>query len=207
MPSRERDKHIRETAAHFGDQALRYERSCTVRRFQSRAQAILLSQLGFRPGMRVLDLGCGAGTATLAIAPELGKCGEVVGVDASPKMIAEAEWKHERLGLTGVSFAVGCAEELAEQSAFDVVVCTNASHHFRDKRDIFRRVLSALRPGGRFAIEDICDEASTMRILDRLGQLGERAHVDSTGSMELRQLMEDAGSEQVKADRVRVTWF
>jgi len=46
-----------------------------------------------------------------------------------------------------------------------------------------------------------------MRILDRIGRLGERTHVGSTGSMELRQLMEDAGLEQVEVDRVRVTWF
>jgi len=207
MPTRGRDKHLRETAKQFDDQALRYDRSCTVRRFQSRAQALVLSQLDFRPGMRVLDLGCGTGTATLAIAPQLGESGEVVGVDASPKMIAEAEGKRRRLGLTHVSFDVGYAEELAEQSSFDVVVCTNAFHHFRDKGDIFRRVFGALRPGGRFAIEDICDDASTMRILDRIGRLGERAHVGSTGSMELRQLMEDAGFEQVEVDRVRVTWF
>ena len=103
MPSRERDKHIRETAEHFDDQALRYDRSRTVRRFQSRVQALLLSQLDFRPGMRVLDLGCGTGTATLAIAPQLGESGEVVGVDASPKMIAEAERKRRRLGLTDAS--------------------------------------------------------------------------------------------------------
>jgi ubiquinone/menaquinone biosynthesis C-methylase UbiE len=200
-------KHVRRTAKHFDAQASRYDRSSTVRRFQSRAQAHVLSRIDVRPGMRVLDLGCGTGTGTWEIARRIGPSGAAVGMDASPKMIAEAERKCGDAGSGRVSFVVGCAEELDERSAFDVVVCTSVFHHLLDKADVFRRVLYALRPEGTFLIEDICNDSWKMRALDRLGRLGERAHVGSTRSHELVRLMEDAGFAAVTVDRVRLTWF
>jgi len=200
-------KHVRRIARHFDAQAARYDRSGTVRRFQSRAQAHVLSRIEFRPAMRVLDLGCGTGTGTREIARRIGPSGAAVGMDASPKMIAEAERKCGAPGSGRASFAVGRAEELDERSAFDVVVCTNVFHHLLDKAAVFRRVLRALRPEGTFLIEDICDDSWKMRALDRLGRLGERAHVGSARSRDLKRLMEDAGFVEVTADRVRLTWF
>jgi len=200
-------KHVRRTAKHFDAQASRYDRSSTVRRFQSRAQAHVLSRIDVRPGMRVLDLGCGTGTGTRGIARRIGPSGAAVGMDASPKMVAEAERKCGDSGSRRASFVVGCAEELDERAAFDAFICTNVFHHLLDKADVFRRVLHALRPEGTFLIEDICNDSWKMRVLDRLGRLGERAHVGSTRSRELVRLMEDAGFVGVTVDRVRLTWF
>lgn len=203
-PTRE---HVRRTAKHFDAQAARYDRSSTVRRFQSRAQAHVLSLIDVRPGMRVLDLGCGTGVATWEIARRLGPSGAAVGMDASARMISEAERKREDLGPGRVSFVVGCAEDLDERAMFDSVVCTNVFHHLLDKAAVFRRVLRALRPEGTFLIEDICNDSWKMRVLDRLGRLGERAHVGSTRSRDLKRLMEDAGFVEVTVERVRLTWF
>jgi ubiquinone/menaquinone biosynthesis C-methylase UbiE len=200
-------KHVRRIAKQFDAQASRYDRSGTVRWFQSRAQAHVLSRIEFRPGMRVLDLGCGTGTGTREIARRIGPSGAAVGMDASPKMIAEAERKCGAPGSGRASFVVGCAEELDERSTFDVVVCTNVFHHLLDKADVFRRVLFALRPDGTFLVEDICNDSWKMRALDRLGRLGERAHVGSVRSRELVRLMEDAGFAEVTVNRVRLTWF
>ena len=205
--SKSNRKHVRRIAKHFDAQASRYDRSSTVRRFQSRAQAHVLSRIDARPGMRVLDLGCGTGTGTREIARRIGPSGAAVGMDVSPKMVAEAERKCEDSGSGRASFVVGCAEELDERSAFDAVVCTNVFHHLLDKADVFRRVLHALRPEGTFLIEDICNDSWKMRALDRLGRLGERPHVGSTRSRELVRLMEDAGFVEVTVDRVRLTWF
>jgi len=205
--SRPNRRHVRRIAKHFDAQASRYDRSNTVRRFQSRAQAHVLSRIDVRPGMRVLDLGCGTGTGTLEIARRIGPSGTAVGMDASPKMVAEAETKCGNSGSGRASFVVGYADELDERSAFDVVVCTNVFHHLLGKADVFRRVLHALRPDGTFLIEDICNDSWKMCALDRLGRLGERAHVGSTGSHELVRLMEAAGFVEVSVDRVRLTWF
>src|SRR3954468_15321812 len=47
-------------------------------------------QLSLGHGQRLLDVGCGLGDAVLALAGDLGRDGEVVGVDASAEMIAAA---------------------------------------------------------------------------------------------------------------------
>jgi len=122
-------------------------------------------------------------------------------------MIREAETKRRRLGTTSVSFAIGSAEELAANSEFDLIVCTNAFHHFLNKEEVFRRVYRALRPGGRFLVEDICDDAWRMRALDWLGRIGERAHVGSVRSSALRSLLEGAGFAEIDVRIVRLTWF
>ena len=200
-------EHVRKTAQHFDGQASRYDQSHTVRRFQSRALMCTLSCINLRPGMRVLDLGCGTGSGTLEIARRVGPSGTVLGLDASPRMIAEAERKSGSLGSGSVSFVVRPAEDLNREQAFDVAICTNAFHHFLDKASVFRRVLHALRPGGTFLIEDICNNSWKMRALDWVGRVGERAHVGSARSSDLQQLLESEGFVDAAVERVRLTWF
>jgi ubiquinone/menaquinone biosynthesis C-methylase UbiE len=114
---RSQEQHVCETKRHFDGQAARYDRSRTVRGFQARAQALVTAGISLRPGMHVLDLGCGTGTGTLEIASRLGGTGEVLGLDASPKMIAEARRKVRRSGAPNVAFAVGAAEALEPSSS------------------------------------------------------------------------------------------
>jgi len=200
-------KHVRRTAKHFDRQAAGYDRSHTVRRFQSRALMCVLSYIDLRPGMCVLDLGCGTGSGTLEIARRVGPSGMVVGLDASSRMIEEAERKSGSRNSGNVSFVVGPAEDLDQEQAFDVAICTNAFHHFLDKASVFRRVLHALRPGGTFLIEDICNDSWKMRALDWLGRIGERAHVGSARSSDLKRLMESEGFVEAAVEHVRLTWL
>ena len=68
---------------------------------------VLLAAAGIGPGMRVLDLGCGAGDVALAAAGLVGREGHVVGVDASPQAMARARLRAGQRGLTQVQFAEG----------------------------------------------------------------------------------------------------
>ncbi len=54
-----------------------------------------LNLLNAKPGERVLDLGCGGGTTTLAIAGAVGPSGRVTGVDISPDLVAHARQRLE----------------------------------------------------------------------------------------------------------------
>ena len=54
------------------------------------ATRMIFAEAGIRPGMRVLDLGCGAGDATFVAAELAGPDGSVVGVDHSPEALARA---------------------------------------------------------------------------------------------------------------------
>ena len=194
-------------AEEFDRQASRYDRSLTVKRYQSRTQALVLDRLSIRPGMRVLDLGCGTGTAALEIASRLNGTGKVVGIDVSSKMLEQAQRKLSDSGHSTVEFVLSSAHDLDYEATLDVVYSINAYHHFVDKTNIFRRVWQSLKIGGCFWVQDFCSDYFMMRGLDLLGQLGERAHVGTTTSRELQALYRSTGFASVEVTPIKLNWF
>lgn len=108
--------------------------------------APLVDLLDPQPGERIIDLGCGAGAFTAEIA-EHGA--EVLGIDGSPNMIAQATALYP-----GLSFIVGDAHDFTVGGSFDAVASNAALHWMtRDPDAVISRVHAALRPGGRFVGE------------------------------------------------------
>jgi SAM-dependent methyltransferase len=104
----------------------------------------VLEWLAAQSGERILDLGCGDGQLTARIAA-MGT--RVVGVDASPQMVAAA---HAR----GIEVAEGNAEQLPfEAQSFDAVFSNAALHWVRDQDAMMSEVHRVLKPGGRFVAE------------------------------------------------------
>jgi ubiquinone/menaquinone biosynthesis C-methylase UbiE len=204
MDREQQDKYV---AAEFDRQARRYDDSLTVRSFQNRTQSLVLEKVRIEKGMHVLDLGCGTGTATLEIASRLEGIGRVVGLDLSEKMLGEAERKLAELQYTNVEFVLGSASDLSYESCFDYVLTTNVFHHFSDKAGVFSRVWRSLKPGGCFLVQDICDDFILMKVVDFAGKIGERAHVGSTTSLGLRELLASAGFVDVEVWVQKLNWF
>jgi ubiquinone/menaquinone biosynthesis C-methylase UbiE len=69
--------------------------------------AALLKRAAYEPGERVLDLGCGGGATTLAIAEAVGPQGAALGLDVAPMLIAKAQ---ERAALAGSPARFVCAD-------------------------------------------------------------------------------------------------
>ncbi len=116
----------------------------TTRRADSRIVARVRYHLDPVPGERYLDIGCGTGNYTVALA-ETGV--EVIGVDASDVMLDAARAKAPRL-----EWCKGFAEELPfADSTFDGALCIVAIHHFTDIASAFGEVRRVLR-GGRFVV-------------------------------------------------------
>lgn len=194
-------------ADEFDRQASHYDGSLTVASFQRRTQALVMDNMQIVEGMHILDLGCGTGTATLEIASKLKGTGRVVGLDLSKKMLAEAERKLAKLGYTNVEFVLGSASDLNYEACFDYVLSTNAFHHFYDKERVFSRVWRSLKPGGCFLVQDICDDFLLMKVVDLAGKIGERAHVGSTTSLGLRELLASAGFVDIDVQVQKLNWF
>ena len=107
-----------------------------------------------RSGQRLLDLGCGPGTITLDLAARVAP-GEVVGVDASAEVVAEAEAARAAAGVDGVRFAVGDAYALDQPDAsFDVVHAHQVLQHLTDPVAALVEARRVLRPGGVLAVRD-----------------------------------------------------
>jgi SAM-dependent methyltransferase len=105
------------------------------------------------PGMRVLDVGCGPATDTLALAERVGPAGFVVGVDYDPEMVAEAE--RRAAGFKCVWHRVGDAQALPfEDDEFDAARCERLFQHLPDPDAAVREMMRVVRPGGRVVAVD-----------------------------------------------------
>jgi SAM-dependent methyltransferase len=112
------------------------------------ATRMIFAEAGIRPGMRVLDLGCGAGDVTFVAADLVGPDGFVVGVDRSPDALARARLRAGQRGLTQVQFVEGDINDPAPGGPFDAMVERLVLWLVPDPAALLRRQATVLRPGG-----------------------------------------------------------
>jgi len=108
----------------------------------------VLDRLELRGDERVLDAGCGTGRVTAALVERLPR-GEVVAVDGSPAMVAEAR---ERLG-PGVEVIAADLLELELAAPVDAILSTATFHWIGDHDRLFERLIAVLKPGGRIVAQ------------------------------------------------------
>jgi len=113
------------------------------------------------PGMRVLDLGCGAGLDTLIAAERVGPDGAVLGVDFSQAMLARARRGAAAAGASQAQFCQAAAEDLSLAEASVEAALVNGLFNLNPARGaIFRELARVVRPGGSvFAAELILRES------------------------------------------------
>jgi SAM-dependent methyltransferase len=112
----------------------------------------LVDALGLEPGMRVLDVGCGPGRHSLALAC---RGFEVVGVDHSAEFVRLARDAAVADGLSAI-FEELDVRELDRPGEFDATLCLCQGGFGllggRDEADVFGRIAATLRPGGALAV-------------------------------------------------------
>lgn len=103
---------------------------------------------------RVLDLGCGTGGSSFAIAEQF-PAARVSGVDLDPASVAEAQEHAQRQGLAErVSFAQGDAASVSGDDRYDLVCIFEALHDMADPVAALRAARAVLAPGGAVLIGD-----------------------------------------------------
>jgi SAM-dependent methyltransferase len=102
-----------------------------------------------RPGEAVLDIGCGAGVTTLALAASVLPDGRVVGVDISEPLVARARERTAAAAMP-IDFRLEDAGRAAlPDAAFDLLFSRFGVMFFDAPTEAFRHMRTALKPGGR----------------------------------------------------------
>jgi ubiquinone/menaquinone biosynthesis C-methylase UbiE len=123
-------------------------------RFFPESAKNMAALLRLRGDERVLDVACGTGHATLALAPLL-PAGRVTAVDFSSGMLARARRKAETLKLANVEFIERDMQDLGfPDGAFDAAVCAFGIFFVNDMEAQLAHIASRVKPGGRVMISN-----------------------------------------------------
>jgi SAM-dependent methyltransferase len=111
---------------------------------------ILIDRAKARSGERIVDVGCGNGSTTLAFAREVGPAGHVLGIDVSAPMLARA--REAAPAHAPVEFVLADATIYPfDRQSFDLVASRFGVMFFAEPALSFANIRRALRPSGRLA--------------------------------------------------------
>ena len=111
---------------------------------------LLLARSQVAPGESVLEIGCGTGAATVPFAEAVGERGQVVGIDISEPMLAEARKRIAESGLRNVTLLQADAQtHQFDRDSFDLITSRFGVMFFADPVAAFRNLLPVAGPSGR----------------------------------------------------------
>lgn len=160
---------------------------------EERLVRIFARRWGIRAGDRVLEPGCGAGRLTEKLAAWVGPAGAVLAFDESAAFLRVAA----RRGLPPqVRLRRGRAQTVQLRAgSFDQVICFNVFPHLVPQAHILRRLVAALRPGGRLWIAHTASR-EFINAIHRSGPGSIRSHLLPAPRV-LSRMMTEAGLQEV----------
>ena len=188
----------------YYDETAYFDAAAHLRDFGSRFQRYRVRKVlevhAPRPTDRVLDMGCGWGTISYALAP---KVREVVGLDFSERAIAGCKARTDLHGLDNVVFEVGDARDSGlDAASFDVVVAADLFEHLypEDSVAVAAEAFRVLRPGGRIAVWTPC-RSHVLEVLKNRDIILKRdvSHVDYKSMPRMKEILAGAGFEIERA--------
>ena len=167
-----------------------------------------------RPGMTLLDCGCGPGTITTGFAPATAP-GQVIGIDVAESQVEAAREKAAKLGVANVSFECGDVYNLPfDDGRFDAVFSHAMLEHLRDPLKALAEMRRVLKPGGIAGIRCIDlggtliapDDPALTAAHDNWIRYRQHCGGDPFMGRRLRGLLRDAGYADTIGSASSETW-
>lgn len=140
-----------------------------------------------RPDMTVMDVGCGMGLFSIAMAKMVGTQGKVISVDLQPQMLRTLQRRAQKAGVADrIRTHVCQPDRLGVEEPVDFVLAMMMVHEVPDQRRLLEEISDRLRPGGRFFIAE------------------PRGHVPAAAFAQTVAMAEQLGLQ--RADEPKVRW-
>ena len=181
----------RAVQAQFGRQASSYATSLVHRDAAGLTEVVRL--VSPFPRALALDIATGTGFTALAMAP---RCRRVIGLDLTFDMVEEARRLARERGVHNLVFCLGDADAVPfANSAFDLVTCRHASHHFPDLPRAISEMARVVKPGGRVVVDDTCapEDPALAGFMNEWEVRRDPSHVANLPPSRLRALLEAGG--------------
>lgn len=150
----------------------------------------------------VLDVGCGAGHVSIAVAPW---SRHVVAYDLTAQMLEQVQRQAEERQIQNIVTRQGDVEQMpfADQS-FDIVLSRYSAHHWPDPQRALHECLRVLKPGGIFLLSDIVapEEPGYDSFLQTIELLRDRSHVRDHSISQWQAMC----AQQGRSAAVLMTW-
>jgi SAM-dependent methyltransferase len=174
----------------------------------------LVLSLGIKPGMRILDLGCGDGTTAI---PAARRGAEVLGVDIASNLVHAGNNRAQEAGLYNIRFVEGDASNLEgiADDSFDLLISIFGAMFAPRPYDVAKEMVRVTKPGGRIVMGNWIpgDPTLVAQILKISAAYtppppeGFISPLTWGDEAQVRERFETAGVAPDKIDFERVSWY
>lgn len=157
----------------------------------------LVDWVGLKPGMKVVDIGCGTGAVSVAASLRVGPSGRVQAIDLSEGMLAQAMQNTERLQLNNIDFHCMDAANLEFKSNyFNVALSSFVLFFLAEPKQVLKNWLRVLKPGATLAFTSFTVNAFMPLVKSFIETLSEFG-VEPTKNPVFEQLQSEQGCRQI----------
>ena len=192
--------HLQTNLEQYATQAQAYLDSPVHAQGPDLAQAQALVAQAVPMNGQALDVGCGAGHLSFALAPRVAR---VVSLDPSPQMLTTVQQAALARGLRHIETIQSRAESLPfPDASFELVCSRYSAHHWTQLEQALKEMRRVLKPGGHLLLIDVQGEEDALvdSHLQAIELLRDRSHVRNRAVSQWRALLAVAGFANVAHD-------
>lgn len=192
--------HLQTNLDQYATQAQAYLDSPVHAQGPDLVQAQALVAQSIPAHAQALDMGCGAGHLSFALAPHLAR---VVALDPSAPMLDTVRQAALAKGFPHIETALSSAESLPfPDASFDLVCSRYSAHHWTQLEPALKDMRRVLKPGGHLLMIDVQGEQDALvdTHLQAIELLRDRSHVRNRSAADWRALLAAVGFADIQHD-------